>query len=397
MIGGMLEVLLKAVANEPCHVFVGWYPNDPATARAARAADPQGGRVTLVRLPHPGPTSKADCLNHLYARASEDPRRFAFHVLHDAEDIVARGEIALLRRALIGGAAMAQLPVLPDVGRRPSPVAHHYADEFADVHSRTLPVRALLTGTVPSAGVGTAITGEALRQLAAARGGRPFDPDSLTEDYELSLALARAGMGGVFVLRPPGGAEGEGEGPASCWSAGWAPVVAVRECFPAQLAAAIRQKARWMIGIALQAPQRHGRFGAPLARLFLLHDRMMIVNALVDLLCAGLCIVALAAVLLGIPPATMRAADGLAMPWVPSMVVANGFFMLHRLLVRIWLGARRYGWRFAPGAPLRQLAAIAINGVAAMRALWLYRRHRRTRARLVWDKTEHRLPLVAAE
>ncbi|RMF15987.1 MAG: hypothetical protein D6757_03580 [Alphaproteobacteria bacterium] len=395
VIGDMLEVLLRAIADEPCHVFVGWYPNDPATARAARRADPQAGRVTLVRLPHDGPTSKADCLNHLYRRACEDPRRFAFVVLHDAEDIVAPGEISLLRRALIDGAAMAQVPVLPDVGWRFSPIAHHYADEFADMHSRTLPVRALLTGSVPSAGVGTAITVEALRGLAVTRGGRPFDPDSLTEDYELSLALARTGAKGVFVSHAARASTNEK--PARAWTRGWAPVICVRECFPAQLAAAVRQKARWMIGIALQTPRRHGLFGTPVQRIFLLHDRMMIANALIDALCAGLCLAVLIGILFKITPSAVHAGDGFAMPWLGWMAAINGLFLLHRLLVRIWLGARRYGWRFALGVPWRQFAGVAINAAAAVRALRIYRRHRRSRAPLVWDKTEHRLPLVAAE
>ncbi len=394
VIGAMLETLLQAIENEACHVFLGWYPNDPATARAARRADPRGSRLTLVRMPHDGPTSKADCLNHLYARACRDRRRFAFHVLHDAEDIVAPGEIALLRRALLSGAAMAQLPVLPHVGQGFSPVAHHYADEFADTHTRVLPVRARLTGTVPSAGVGTAITERALRTLAAMRGGRPFDPENLTEDYELSLALARLGAKGVFVSHP----SPPSPAPVGRRASGWAPVVAVEECFPSRFADAVRQKARWMIGIALQTPRRHGRFGGPVLRLFLLYDRMMIANALVDALCAALCLSALVGGILGLAsPTTMERHALPAMPWIAWLAAANGGFMLHRLLVRAWLGARRHGWRFALGTPLRQLVGVAVNAAAAVRALGLYHRHRRTRTRLVWDKTEHRFPLVAAE
>lgn len=64
VIGAMLRDL-TARLDYPCYrVFVGVYPNDPATAAAVAAVG--DSRVTTVTCARPGPTTKADCLNHLW-------------------------------------------------------------------------------------------------------------------------------------------------------------------------------------------------------------------------------------------------------------------------------------------------------------------------------------------
>lgn len=69
VIGEMLDHAGRAWAGDHV-VYVGCYPNDPATVAAVRAvADP---RVRLVVGPAPGPTSKADCLNRLWERLRAD-------------------------------------------------------------------------------------------------------------------------------------------------------------------------------------------------------------------------------------------------------------------------------------------------------------------------------------
>ena len=72
-------------------IFVGHYRNDPATAAAiASVADPRIGRPVEAD----GPTTKADCLNHLYdalvAYELATDRSAKAVVLHDAEDVVHR-------------------------------------------------------------------------------------------------------------------------------------------------------------------------------------------------------------------------------------------------------------------------------------------------------------------
>ena len=60
----MLKATLDRLDYDHYRIFVGHYRNDPATAAAiASVADP---RIEPVEVPADGPTTKADCLNHLY-------------------------------------------------------------------------------------------------------------------------------------------------------------------------------------------------------------------------------------------------------------------------------------------------------------------------------------------
>ena len=60
----MLKSALKRLDYPDYRIFVGHYRNDPATAAAiAGVADE---RVEAVQVEADGPTTKADCLNHLY-------------------------------------------------------------------------------------------------------------------------------------------------------------------------------------------------------------------------------------------------------------------------------------------------------------------------------------------
>ena len=64
VIAAMLKALLDRLDYDDFRVFVGQYRNDPATIAAiASVADP---RVEPVPVDADGPTTKADCLNHLY-------------------------------------------------------------------------------------------------------------------------------------------------------------------------------------------------------------------------------------------------------------------------------------------------------------------------------------------
>ena len=114
VIGAMLAHARAAFGAADYLLYVGCYPNDPATIAAVRAA--AGGRVRLVIGPAPGPTSKADCLNRLWERMIEDEAaegmRFKAVVLHDAEDVVHSAELGLFD-ALIERFDLVQLPVVP--------------------------------------------------------------------------------------------------------------------------------------------------------------------------------------------------------------------------------------------------------------------------------------------
>lgn len=246
VVGSMLRHALSAFAGGDFHIYVGCYPNDPATIAAAQAISHP--RLRLVVVPAPGPTTKADCLNHLFQAMAAEERagqfRFKAVVLHDAEDVVHSAELGIFD-ALIERFDLVQLPVLPLIDPTSRWIAGHYADEFAEAHGKELIVRETLRAGLPSAGVGCAISRDALDALAA-RHGSAFDAESLTEDYELGLKLSALGRRAAFVRMP---------------RARGAPIVATREHFPTTFEAAVAQKARWMNGIALSGWDRLGWHG----------------------------------------------------------------------------------------------------------------------------------------
>jgi adsorption protein B len=114
VIGRMLTHAQAAFGEAHYRLYVGCYPNDPATIAAVRAA--AGPRVRLVIGPTPGPTSKADCLNRIWERMQADEAAdgapFKAVILHDAEDVVHSAELPLFD-ALIEEYDLVQLPVLP--------------------------------------------------------------------------------------------------------------------------------------------------------------------------------------------------------------------------------------------------------------------------------------------
>src|SRR5215213_7243648 len=186
----MLKATLNRLDYDDYRIFVGHYRNDPATAAAiASVADP---RIEAVEVEADGPTTKADCLNHLYdalvAYETDNGRSAKAVVLHDAEDVVHPYELRLFD-GLIDRAAVIQLPVLPLPDPNSRWVGGHYCDEFAEAHIKELVVREAVGAAIPLAGVGCAIVRKSLARLAAMQDGRPFAVASMTEDYEVGLRI----------------------------------------------------------------------------------------------------------------------------------------------------------------------------------------------------------------
>ena len=248
VIGAMLRICLARWAGADFRIFVGTYPNDPATILAVAKVAEQDTRVQLVILPHEGGTTKADCLNHVWAamlRAEvAEGRRFKAVVLHDAEDVVHADEIRLFD-VMIDRFDMVQLPVLPLIAPHSRWIAGHYADEFAEAHGKHLIMREAMGAAVPSAGVGCAFARDMIGAIAEERAGAPFDAASLAEDYEIGLRIAERKGRTVFVsMRDATGA-----------------LICTQEHFPDTLEAAIKQKARWLTGISLAGWDRLGWSG----------------------------------------------------------------------------------------------------------------------------------------
>jgi adsorption protein B len=260
VIGAMLQNTLRSFEHPDYTLLVGYYRNDPATRLAIEAvADP---RVMAVEVPADGPTTKADCLNHLYAfllrQEAAAGRQARAVVLHDAEDLVHPLELKLFDR-LSGRAGVVQLPVVPLPDGSSHWIAGHYCDEFAESHGKELVVREAVGAAIPLAGVGCAISRRAMARLAEAHDGKPFSGGSMTEDYEMGLRIGALGERTIFVRLPA--------------APGDPGVVASRGYFPNSLGAAVRQKARWLGGIAFAGWDRLGWRGGPGERWFRLRDR----------------------------------------------------------------------------------------------------------------------------
>jgi adsorption protein B len=373
VIGSMLRRALERFGTGDYRLYVGCYPNDPATIAAVRAVGDQ--RVRLVVGPLHGPTTKGDCLNRLWAAllAEEETEgnRFKAIVLHDAEDSVHSAELRVFD-AMIERFDFVQLPVIPIVHPASPWVSGHYADEFAEAHGKEMVVREAIGAGLPSAGVGCAFSRDALERLAAQRGGLPFDADSLTEDYELGLRLKALGGSATFV-RMYGGTSR-------------APV-ATREYFPQSFMAAVSQKARWITGIALSGWDRLGWQGGVAERWMRLRDRQSLLAAF--LLFAGYGAVGLWILLhaAGQRPEPMP-------PLLDTLVTMNVVLLLWRALWRAAFVTQAYGWREGLKSLPRMIVGNAIAMWAAVQALTRYRELRRT-GRAAWDKTAHVFPIEA--
>lgn len=379
VIGPTLTHMLDVWRQDQLVVYVGCYRNDPATMAAVMASVRGDPRVRLVVHDRKGPTSKADCLNRIYLAMAEDEQRtgadFRMVVQHDAEDMVDPAALDLLDAAL-WHAHFVQLPVIALPQKRSAWIGSHYADEFAESHGKALVVRDALGAAIPGAGVGCAIARGALARLADRQGGKPFAEESLTEDYELGLKVAQDGGKGRFLrVRTLDGR-----------------LIATRSYFPARLEAAVRQKTRWMHGIALQGWDRLGWGREPVELWMQLRDRrgplasilLVIAYLLVCLLSVGM--VLQQAGIVTPPPATAL---------LSALLLLNVGGLMLRLFVRACFTAREFGWRQGLLAIPRILVSNVIAIMAGRRALTAYVGTLRG-APVVWDKTEHRdHPLLA--
>jgi adsorption protein B len=377
VIADMLRGAVSAWPVDDWRIYVGTYPNDPATAAAAaHVADP---RVRVVTGAEPGPTTKADCLNRLWhallADEAEEGRRAKAVILHDAEDLVHPDELRIFD-SLIERFELVQLPVLPLIHPDSRWLGGHYADEFAESHGKEMVVRCALGAGLPSAGVGCAFSRAALGRLAGEKGGLPFDGDSLTEDYELGLRLADAGGRCAFAR----------------FAAADGSLVATREYFPGTLTASVRQKARWMTGIALSGWDRLGWSGGAAERWMRLRDRQSLLAAI--LLGAGYLALALWLALKawqgsgGAGPAPLPAA-------LSVLVTVNLGLLGWRLALRSGFTAAAYGWREGVRSVPRMAIGNAVMMLAAASAFSRYRALRRG-GRPRWDKTAHIFPVSRA-
>ena len=161
--------------------------------------------------------------------------------------------------------------------------------------------------------------------------------------------------------------------------------MATREFFPARLGAAVRQKTRWLHGIALQGWDRLGWSGNPLEMWMRLRDRRGPLTAVV--LAAAYLLVLIAPVLaagrwagLYVPPP--------ADPLMVRLLQFNFAALAWRLAMRMTFTMREYG--FVEG--LRAIVRLPLGNVIAImagrRAVMAYLASIHT-GRVKWEHTVH--------
>ncbi len=374
VIGDMLQNCTRKWAARAgrYRIFVGCYPNDPDTAAAIMKAARTNADIRLVAVDHDGPTTKADCLNQLWRALLADEIADGYTakavVLHDAEDSVHPDELRVFDCLVTKGGAV-QLPVIPVRTANSRWISGHYCDEFAEAHSKNMVVREALGASLPLAGVACAIERNLMGRLAQINGGKPFDAHSLTEDYELGIRMGAAG-GRAIMARI---LDSEGK------------LVGTKACFPDTLQTSVRQKTRWLTGIALAGWDRLGWDGNIAQKWMLFQDRKSIFGTIVVIagyICLLLTAILAAAQAQGLyqPPALR--ADMILLLWL------NSAFLLWRLGVRAWCVAALYGPKEALLSVPRCIVSNVIAIMAMRRACTNYLRHC-LGAPLTWDKTAH--------
>jgi adsorption protein B len=194
----------------------------------------------------------------------------------------------------------------------------------------------------------------------------------MTEDYEMGLRLGAIGVKTMFVRIPA--------------EPGSRAVVASRGHFPATVGEAVRQKARWIGGIAFAGWDQLGWRGGIGERWMRMRDRRGPLAAL--LLLAGYISallwaeIALAAAL-GAPIAVPVS------PLLANLLWLNGWMLGWRLLMRAGFTAAAYGPVEGLRSIPRTVVANLIAVLAARRGLMI---HSAGGARQ-WDKTRHIFPL----
>jgi bacteriophage N4 adsorption protein B len=374
VIGPMLTTLCQRWPQPDLRIIVGVYPNDLPTMIAVARAAANDPRIAMAVNPRNGPTTKGDCLNTIWRSVEQQAASGSFSpdalLVHDAEDLVDPLELAVLDDAL-DRHDYAQLPVVPSMAGLGRWVARHYCDEFAEAHGKELVVRSEIGAPLPTAGVGCAFSMAILRHLDTGIG--PFSADCLTEDYELGLRLARMDASGTFVRARSTDDR----------------LIASRALFPQRLDQSVRQKTRWLRGIALDGWDRLGwpmgstpAWRPKLAAAWMLwRDRRVVLTALA----IALAYLALA-MWLAIAFAGYHAPS--PGPVLEACLVASFVLFLWRLAMRGWHSGCLYGVRQGAMAVLRQPISNIILVMTAWRAIVGYVGCRRGQP-LRWDKTDH--------
>ena len=385
VLSSTIAAALRKWDTEDFRIYLGFYPNDKETLLSVSQIIEKNSRLRPVIAACIGPTTKGDNLNNLWHAMIEDEHaeniRFAAVVLHDAEDIVHASELTLFRRYLAAH-TMVQIPVVPRATIGSPWVSAHYCDEFAETHGKDMPMRSAFQACLPSAGVGCAFVRDSLAALAVIRGGNPFCAKSLVEDYEIGMILSATYGDCVFI---------------DAVDKNGSRIVSQGE-FPSSIAKSVRQKARWIEGIALAGWDRLGWANPSLydakdsakhraLRVWMLwRDRRTPLTALVVIASYSAIILHLLTHLSGHSASIIEISE--TSPALQPLLMMNFLLLLWRLSARFLFTRATYGWRLAILSPLRVFVSNIILTLSFFRAFSNYYTSVQTN-RTVWDKTQH--------
>ncbi|QSF53879.1 glycosyl transferase family protein [Brevundimonas fontaquae] len=401
------DVIASMVANtnktfdySRYHIFVGVYANDAETRREVEKVRQRFPKVHRAEVPHDGPTSKADCLNwivqNILLYEEKTGQQFEAFLMHDAEDVVHRFGLKTVNW-FVDKAAMIQMPVLSMDRKWNNLVACHYMDEFAEFHTKDLPVRSALARMTPSAGVATAFHRQAMMALVEERQGQPFNTDSLTEDYDVAHRLSVLGYPSSFVRY-----HAKVPRQRKAWfrkgmvDISRRELVSTKEFFPHRFAYSVRQKARWTLGISIMGWAQLGWFGGLVNRYYLFRDRKALFTAPVGIIGYAIVIQLLGVMLLQwLWPEAINLPPLIDRRWVWAIVTFNFLFLLNRILHRAWFTGLNHGLKHVPLTPIRIVTSNLISFGAFWRASHQWINHLVTRRPIAWDKTQHAYPSLS--
>ena len=392
------------------HLFVGVYPNDQETIDAVNRLAGKYPNVHPVINCKPGPTSKAQNLNHVIRQIREYEKergiRFASVTVHDSEDVVHPYEL-LVTNYMIDRYDALQFPVFP-ILRMPTLknffrtlTTSTYADEFAENHFSTMVGRCCTGAFVPSAGTGFALSRKAIESY----GDEDVLPtESLTEDYRLSLTLYERGLQMYYILEKLPRVQQDGSVRYE--------YISTRSLFPKTFQTAVRQKTRWIYGITMQSLKAdellHAKMPA-VGRYSLYRDFKAKYSNLVCLLGYPVMVYWIVSLLLPLP-AIYRAGT---LPYylcfvVTGMMLIRQFYRAVAITNVYGLKSMFYSCLFPPLFPIRLVYGNIINLAATLRAFKRYlfgdespekkkaaaeraaaKEEKKRTKRVAWDKTDH--------
>ncbi len=399
VIEDMLKHNIYHLNYENYDFFVGVYPNDPDTVKVVERCAATMPHIQCVIGSKPGPTTKADNLNGVYAyiRECEQKNNIKYEIIifHDSEDLIHPLSFKIYNY-LIPRKDMVQLPVFPLEVSLWNFTHWVYNDEFAENHTKDIVVREAIKGQVPSAGVATGFSRHAIDVLAANHNQQPFTADTLTEDYHTALLLHLYNMKSVFVTQVVKKTTHKKR-----WIFWGKPItkkvtqhIASRALFPTDYSSAVRQKARWITGIVFQEWELSGWPGNFITRYTLFHDRKALVNHYINGLAylVTLFWIFYSTWVIARPQYPTLQEFFNQYQWAWYLILVCTFIMFERLAQRFIACYRVYGLLPALLSIPRAIYGNIINLHAVTRAYRSFFFHLKTKKKRAWDKTDHTFP-----